>query len=182
MPNVEPSQKLNDFCPTFLESQGQMKQYNILFLCTHNSARSILGEALAATHPSGKFVGYSAGSTPSATVNPIAAEMTKGIGYDQSKLRSKSWDEYGLPDAPKMDFIITVCDQAAGEQCPFWPGQPVTAHWGFPDPSLVQGTDLEKRMALLEIMNGLQKRIDLLAHMPLSKLNSLSLKEIDIKA
>ena len=92
-----------------------MKQYNILFLCTHNSARSVLGEALASTHQSGLFVGYSAGSTPGTSVNPIAAELTKEMGYDQSKLRSKSWDEYGLPDAPKMDFIVTVCDNAAGE-------------------------------------------------------------------
>lgn len=114
-----------------------MKKYNILFLCTHNSARSILGEALATTHPSGLFVGYSAGSSPGTSVNPFAAELTKEMGYDQSLLRSKSWDEFALPDSPKMDFIITVCDQAAGEQCPYWPGQPMTAHWGFPDPSAV---------------------------------------------
>jgi protein-tyrosine-phosphatase len=159
-----------------------MKQYNILFLCTHNSARSILGEALATMHPSGLFVGYSAGSSPGTSVNPIAAELTKGIGYDQSKLRSKSWDEYGLPEAPKMDFIITVCDQAAGEQCPFWPGNPATAHWGFPDPSQVQGTEEEKKKVFLEIMLGLKKRIDMLAQMPLDKLDSMSLKEIHTKA
>jgi protein-tyrosine-phosphatase len=155
-----------------------MKQYNILFLCTHNSARSILGEALASTHPSGLFVGYSAGSSPGTSVNPIAAELTKEIGYDQSKLRSKSWDEYGLPDAPKMDFIITVCDQAAGEQCPFWPGNPATAHWGFPDPSGVQGTDDEKKKVFIETMLGLKKRIDLLAQMPLETLDSMRLQGI----
>jgi arsenate reductase len=159
-----------------------MKQYNILFLCTHNSARSVIGEALASTHPSGLFVGYSAGSSPGTSVNPFAAELTKEMGYDQSKLRSKSWDEYGLPDAPKMDFIITVCDQAAGEQCPFWPGNPATAHWGFPDPSQVEGTDLEKKGAFVSVMNGLKKRIDLLASMPLDKLDSMSLKEIHAKA
>ena len=159
-----------------------MKKYNILFLCTHNSARSVLGEALASTHPSGLFVGYSAGSSPGTSVNPFAGELTKEMGYDQSKLRSKSWDEYGLPEAPKMDFIITVCDQAAGEQCPFWPGKPATAHWGFPDPSQVQGSDEDRRRAFKEVMIRLKKRIDLLADMPLNKLDSMSLKEIHTKA
>jgi len=158
-----------------------MKQYNILFLCTHNSARSVLGEALASTHQSGLFVGYSAGSTPGTSVNPIAAELTKEMGYDQSKLRSKSWDEYALPDAPKMDFIVTVCDNAAGEVCPVWPGNPATAHWGFPDPSQVQGTDEDKKRAFKDVMIGLKKRIELLASMPLEKLDSMSLKEIHTK-
>ena len=158
-----------------------MKQYNILFLCTHNSARSVLGEALASTHPSGKFVGYSAGSTPSTSINPIARELALEMGYEESKLRSKSWDEYGLPDAPQMDFIITVCDNAAGEVCPVWPGKPATAHWGFPDPSQVKGTDLEKKAAFTDVMNGLKKRIDLLASMPLETLDSMSLKEIHSK-
>lgn len=159
-----------------------MKTYNILFLCTHNSARSVLGEALASTHPSGLFVGYSAGSTPGTSVNPFAKEIALELGYDENKLRSKSWDEYGLPDAPKMDFIVTVCDNAAGEVCPFWPGMPSTAHWGFPDPSQVQGTDDDKRRAFREVMIGLKKRLDLLASMPLDSLNSLSLKEIHTKS
>ena len=159
-----------------------MMQYNILFLCTHNSARSVLGEALASTHPSGKFVGYSAGSTPGTSVNPFARELALEMGYDESKLRSKSWDEYGLSDAPQMDFIITVCDNAAGEQCPFWPGKPSTAHWGFPDPSQVQGTDIEKKAAFVNVMKGLKRRIDLLASMPLDKLDSISLKDIHTKA
>jgi protein-tyrosine-phosphatase len=158
-----------------------MKQYNILFLCTHNSARSVLGEALASTHPSGKFVGYSAGSTPGTNVNPIAADIAEELGMDRTLLRSKSWDEFGLPDAPKMDFIVTVCDNAAGEVCPFWPGKPATAHWGFPDPSQVQGTDLEKRAAFNEVKNGLKRRLDILAAMPLEKLDSMSLKEIHTK-
>jgi arsenate reductase len=158
-----------------------MKQYNILFLCTHNSARSVLGEALASTHPSGKFVGYSAGSTPGTSINPIARELALGMGYDENKLRSKSWDEYGLPDAPQMDFIVTVCDNAAGEVCPYWPGKPVTAHWGFPDPSQVKGNDLEKKSAFISVMNGLKKRIDLLASMPLDTLDLMSLKEIHTK-
>jgi protein-tyrosine-phosphatase len=155
-----------------------MKTYNILFLCTHNSARSILGEALASTHPSGKFVGYSAGSTPGTSVNPIAADIAVELGMDRTLLKSKSWDVYGEPSAPKMDFIITVCDNAAGEVCPFWPGQPATAHWGFPDPSQVQGSDLEKRAAFNAVMNGLKKRIDILASMPLEKLDSMTLKSI----
>jgi len=159
-----------------------MSTYNILFLCTHNSARSVLGEALASTHPSGKFVGYSAGSTPGTKVNPFAAEIARELGYPESQLRSKSWDEFALPGTPKMDFIITVCDNAAGEACPFWPGQPATAHWGFPDPSQVQGSDLEKRAAFNEVKNGLQRRLDILAAMPLDKLDSMSLKEVYTKA
>ena len=155
-----------------------MKKFNILFLCTHNSARSVLGEALASTHSSGKFVGYSAGSTPGNSVNPFARELALQMGYDESLLRSKSWDEFGLPDAPKMDFIITVCDNAAGEVCPYWPGKPVTAHWGFPDPSQVMGSDDDRRRAFKEVMIGLKKRIDLLADMPLELLTSLSLQEI----
>ena len=159
-----------------------MKQYNILFLCTHNSARSVLGEALASTHPSGLFIGYSAGSTPGTSVNPFAKELALEMGYDESKLRSKSWDEYGLPNAPKMDFIVTVCDNAAGEICPFWPGKPATAHWGFPDPSQTQGTDEDKRRAFREVMIGLRKRLDQLASMPLDKLDSMTLKNIHTNA
>ena len=157
-----------------------MKTYNILFLCTHNSARSILGEALASTHPSGQFVGFSAGSTPGTSVNPIAADIAVELGMDRTLLNSKSWDVYAEPNAPKMDFIITVCDNAAGEVCPFWPGQPVTAHWGFPDPSRVQGNALEKRAAFNTVMNGLKKRIDILASMPLEKLDSMTLKAIHV--
>ena len=155
-----------------------MKQYNILFLCTHNSARSVLGEVLATTHPSGLFKGFSAGSTPGSKINPFAAEIAKELGMDPSSLQSKSWNVFSEPKAPVMDFIVTVCDNAAGEVCPFWPGKPATAHWGFPDPSQVQGTDLEKRAAFNEVMNGLKRRLDILASMPLEKLDSMSLKEI----
>ena len=158
-----------------------MKQYNILFLCTHNSARSVLGEALASTHPSGLFVGYSAGSTPGTSVNPFAKELAIEMGYDENKLRSKSWDEYGSPDAPKMDFIITVCDNAAGEVCPIWIGNPATAHWGFSDPSQVKGDDSEKWQAFKDVMIGLRKRLDILASMPLEKLDSMTLKSIHAK-
>ncbi len=154
-----------------------MKTYNILFLCTHNSARSILGEALASTDPSGKFIGYSAGSTPGGKVNPFAEELALQLGYAADKLRSKSWDEFAGPDAPAMDFIITVCDNAAGEICPIWPGKPATAHWGFPDPSQVQGDDDAKRQAFREVMVGLKRRIELLAALPLDKLDAISLQK-----
>ena len=151
-----------------------MKTYNILFLCTHNSARSILGEALASTHASGRFVGYSAGSTPGGKVNPFAAELALAMGYPQAQLRSKSWDEFAAPGAPQMDFILTVCDNAAGEACPVWPGHPATAHWGFPDPSAVDGSDDVKRKAFMDVMSGLKKRIDLLAALPLDTLDKLA--------
>lgn len=154
-----------------------MKKYNILFLCTHNSARSILGEAIASTHPSGLFIGYSAGSTPGTQVNPFAAELALEMGYPQEKLRSKSWDEYGQPGAPHMDFIVTVCDNAAGEQCPFWPGKPATAHWGYSDPSQVQGTDDDKRQAFKDVMVGLRKRMDILASLPLDSLDEMSIHD-----
>ncbi len=154
-----------------------MRTYNILFLCTHNSARSILGEALASTHASGKFVGYSAGSTPGGKVNPFAAEIALQLGYTGHQLRSKSWDEFAAPDAPTMDFIITVCDNAAGEVCPIWPGHPATAHWGFPDPSQAEGGDEAKRKAFREVMLGLQRRIELLAAMPFEKLDALSIQD-----
>ena len=153
-----------------------MKTYNLLFLCTHNSARSILGEALASTHPSGRFVAYSAGSTPGGKVNPFAAELALKMGYPSDKLRSKSWDEFAAPGAPNMDFIITVCDNAAGEVCPVWPGNPATAHWGFPDPSQVDGDDEAKRKPFMDVMAGLRKRIDLLAALPLDKLDAMSLQ------
>ena len=154
-----------------------MKPYNILFLCTHNSARSVLGEALASTHASGRFIGYSAGSTPGTQVNPFAAEITRELGYDNSKLRSKNWDEFATPDAPKMDFIITVCDSAAGEVCPVWPGHPATAHWGFPDPTQVSGSDEDKHRAFWDVMIGLKHRIDMLADLPLEKLDALAIHD-----
>ena len=153
-----------------------MKQYNVLFLCTHNSARSVLGEALASTHKSGRFVGYSAGSSPGGQVNPFAREIALTLGYPESKLRSKSWDEFAISGAPQMDFIITVCDNAAGEICPVWPGKPVTAHWGFPDPSQVQGSDDAKRRAFREVMQGLSRRIDALAALPFEQLDQISLQ------
>ena len=148
-----------------------MKQYNILFLCTHNSSRSILGEAIASTHTSECFVGYSAGSSPGTTINPIAEELALEIGYSKVKMYSKSWDEFAKPDAPQMDFIITVCDSAANEVCPVWIGHPATAHWGFPDPSRVEGSYADKIKAFEAVMDGLKQKLDAFALLPLEKLD-----------
>ncbi len=121
------------------------KPYSILILCTGNSSRSIMAEALFNEAGNGRFRAYSAGSHPAGHVNPFALERCAALGYDTSKLRSKRWDEFATPDAPRMDFVLTVCDQAAGEVCPIWPGQPMTAHWGFADPAAFDGSDDEKR-------------------------------------
>lgn len=153
-----------------------MSTYNVLFLCTGNSARSIMAEALASVESKGRFKGYSAGSHPGGVVNPFAIEMVKATGYPMGNLRSKSWDEFAKPDAPQMHFVITVCDNAAGEVCPIWPGQPVTAHWGFPDPAAVQGTDDEKRRAFKSVFLGIQARVRLLAVMPIERLDAMALQ------
>ena len=154
-----------------------MKSYNILFLCTGNSARSILAEALITSLSSGKFIGYSAGSNPTGRVNPFASELAKEMGYPKEKLRSKSWDEYSLPDSPQMDFIITVCDNAANEACPIWLGHPSIGHWGFPDPASVEGTDVIKREAFQKTLLGLKKNIEALIQLPIDQLDVLSLKK-----
>ena len=156
-----------------------MKTYNLLFLCTHNSARSVLGEVVASTQTGGRFIGYSAGSTPGGKVNPFAVELAQEMGYPLEQLRSKSWDEYALPDAPNMDFIVTVCDNAAGEVCPYWVGRPVTAHWGFPDPSQVSGSDDDKRRAFRDVMLGLKQRIQRLADLPQDQLDALSIQQLN---
>jgi arsenate reductase len=152
------------------------KAYNILFLCTGNSARSILGEVLATTLSHGKFVGYSAGSKPVGFVHPIAMRIAREIGYPLEILRSKSWDEYGVDGSPRMDFIITVCDSAAGEECPYWPGHPATAHWGFPDPAKVVGSDEHIWEAFRSVEIGLRNRIELLMDLSVDKLDHLQLK------
>jgi protein-tyrosine-phosphatase len=152
---------------------------NVLILCTGNSARSIIAEALFNTLPTckGKFKAYSAGSHPAGRVNPLAIELLQKINIDTSGLRSKSWDEFAGPDAPVMQFVFTVCDDAAGEQCPFWPGQPMTAHWGIPDPAAVQGTDDVKRKAFREAMFVLNRRIELFASLPLGKLDNMAIQK-----
>jgi arsenate reductase len=146
------------------------KTYNILFLCTGNSARSIMAEALVTTMSAGRFTGFSAGSTPGGQVNPFAIEKVKETGYPLENLRSKSWDEFGKPDAPHMDFVITVCNNAAGEVCPIWPGHPATAHWSFEDPAAVEGSDDAKRAAFSKIFKQVMGRLSTFLAIPVHTL------------
>jgi arsenate reductase len=152
------------------------KTYNILILCTGNSARSIMGEALFNTMGAGRFKAYSAGSHPSGIVNPFAIEQVQRLGYPVEGLRSKSWDEFAQPGAPQMDLIITVCDNAAGEMCPLWPGKPVKAHWGFPDPAAVEGTDEVKRAAFTRTFHQIHNRVQLLLSLPLETLDRMTIE------
>jgi arsenate reductase len=155
------------------------RAYNVLFLCTGNSARSILAEAIINNLAigQGRFRGFSAGSHPKGAVNPYALELLRDQRVPVDGLRSKSWDEFAGTGAPTMDFVFTVCDQAAAEQCPYWPGQPVTAHWGLPDPASIEGPDEQKRRAFLDAFLVLKRRIELLASLPLDKLDGLALSE-----
>ena len=152
------------------------KVFNVLILCTGNSARSIMAEALFNTITNGRFKAYSAGSHPNGKVNPFAIEQVKVTGYAGDNLRSKSWDEFATPDAPKMDFVITVCDNAAGEVCPIWPGQPISAHWGFEDPAAVEGTDEEKRASFKKIFHQIRNRVGIFSNLPLTNLDRMSIK------
>jgi arsenate reductase len=152
------------------------RPYNVLLLCTGNSARSIIGEALFNTLGTGRFKAYSAGSHPSGKVNPFAIEQVQALGYPVEGLRSKSWDEFAQPGAQEMDFVITVCDNAAGEACPFWPGQPMTAHWGFPDPAAVQGTDEVKREAFKQTVRQIRHRVQLFLSLPLETLDRMAIE------
>ena len=150
--------------------------FNVLFLCTGNSARSILAEAYLNSAGKGRFKAYSAGSKPGGRVNPFALELLERSRIDTAGLRSKNWDEFAQPGAPKMDFVFTVCDNAAAEPCPYWPGQPMTAHWGVPDPASVQGSDEDKRRAFLLAFRTLSTRINLMLNLPLEKLDRIALK------
>jgi arsenate reductase len=151
--------------------------YNVLFLCTGNSARSILAESLLNDLGKGRFRSYSAGSHPAGHVNPFALELLEKNHFPLTGLRSKPWDEFAQPDAPQLDFVITVCDQAAGEICPVWPGQPMTAHWGIPDPAAVEGSDAVKRRAFLDAMNQLQRRISMFVSLPFNALDGMKLEQ-----
>ena len=150
---------------------------NVLFLCTHNSARSILAEALLNHIGGARFKAYSAGSQPGTAPKPLALEVLKHAGVDTSTLRSKSWDDFAGEAAPKMDLVITVCDNAAGETCPYWPGQPATAHWGYPDPSDVQGTPEQQREAFRHTMLAIKRRLELLIALPPEKLARTMLQD-----
>ena len=155
----------------------QDTQYNVLILCTGNSARSILGEVLFNVLGKGRFIAYSAGSEPAGRVNPHALELLKQQGFGTEGLRSKSWDEFAGHGVPEIDFIFTVCDNAAGETCPVWPGKPATAHWGIPDPAAVEGDDATKRAAFRKAYDQLARRIQLFMSLPIEKLDKLALKE-----
>ncbi len=150
--------------------------FNVLFLCTGNSARSILAESLLNHWGQGRFRGYSAGSFPKGAVHPCAFELLRSLDLPVEGLRSKSWDDFAAPGAPVMDFVFTVCDQAAGEACPIWPGQPITAHWGLPDPAAVEGPDIEQWQAFRDTLRALENRIKLFVALPVSSLDRLSLK------
>jgi arsenate reductase (thioredoxin) len=153
--------------------------FNVLFICTGNSARSILAEA-AINHPTiggGKFRGFSAGSHPKGTIHPMAIDLLRQQHFPTDGLRSKSWTEFARPGAPNLDFVFTVCDDAAGEVCPTWPGQPMTAHWGVPDPAAAMGTQEEKARAFFDAFLVLRRRIELFASLPLDKLSGLALQE-----
>ncbi|CAH1903582.1 Arsenate reductase [Candidatus Nitrotoga sp. HW29] len=153
------------------------KKYNVLVLCTGNSARSILGEVLFNVLGKGKFIAHSAGSKPVGRVNPFALELLQETGLSIEGLRSKSWEEFAAPGAPDIDFIFTVCDNAAGETCPIWPGKPATAHWGIPDPAHVEGDDNAKRAAFKIAYTQLSRRIQLFMSLPIEQLDKLTLKE-----
>jgi arsenate reductase len=155
--------------------------FNVLFLCTGNTARSILAEKILARDGAGKFRAFSAGSQPKGVVNPLALKVLESFGYPTDGARSKSWDEFAGPDAQKMDFVFTVCDNAAGEVCPFWPGQPMTAHWGIEDPAAVEGNDLEKERAFVTAFRYLKNRISAFSALPIKSLDRLTLQK-DISA
>jgi arsenate reductase len=151
--------------------------YTVLILCTGNSARSIIGEALFNSMAAGRIKAFSAGSQPTGRVHPFAIEMVCALGYPVEDLRSKSWDEFAAPGAPELDFVITVCDKAAGEMCPLWQGQPITAHWGFPDPAAVEGTEDEKRAAFAQTLRQMRKRVELFLSLPLEALDTLAIEK-----
>ena len=150
--------------------------FNVLFLCTGNSARSVLAESALNKHGEGRFKAFSAGSFPKGAINPDAISLLADWDYPIEGLRSKSWDEFANPDAPVMDFVFTVCDDAAGEVCPIWPGHPVTAHWGIEDPSHVQGNDMERRRAFVSALRYLENRIRLFTALPIDKLETSALR------
>ena len=149
---------------------------NVLFLCTGNSARSIMAEAIINRVGMGKFKGYSAGSMPTGKVHPMALQLLNKLNYDTSNVRSKSWEEFAAPGAPELDFVFTVCDNAANEVCPIWPGQPMSAHWGLPDPVAVEGTEVERALAFADTYRMLNNRISIFTSLPLTSLDKISLQ------
>lgn len=155
----------------------QDRTFNVLFLCTGNSARSILAEAILNRQGEGRFRAYSAGSQPKGEVHPFASGLLESLGYDTGFARSKAWDEFAAPGAPKMDFVFTVCDSAAGEACPVWPGQPMTAHWGVPDPAAAEGSEAERHLAFAEAYRMLSTRIASFVSLPVATLDRMALQK-----
>ena len=153
------------------------REFNVLFLCTGNSARSIMAECALNRWGKGRFRGFSAGSHPKAAVHPLTLELLNELNYETKDLRSKSWDEFTAPDSPRFDFVFTVCDQAAAEQCPLWPGQPISAHWGVADPAAFEGTDDEKRRCFSRIYKELENRIKIFTNLRIDALDSVELKQ-----
>jgi arsenate reductase len=153
------------------------KTFNVLFLCTGNSARSILAEAILNRVGRGKFKAYSAGSHPKGEVHPFALQLLKSLNYNTDFARSKNWDEFAAPGAPQIDFVFTVCDSAAAETCPVWPGQPMTAHWGLPDPAAAEGTDAEKHLAFDDAYRMLNNRISIFVSLPMTSIDKLALQK-----
>ena len=163
-----------------MKSTQRPEPLNVLILCTGNSARSVLAECILNRLGAGKFRAFSAGSHPAGKINPLALNLLRKTNYDVSGLRSKSWDEFAAPGAPKLDFVFTVCDDAAAETCPIWPGQPMSAHWGLPDPVKAQGSEAERTLAFADTMRMLTQRIGIFVSLPLDKLSKLSLqKQLD---
>jgi arsenate reductase len=156
------------------------KAFNVLFICTGNSARSIMAEAVLNRAGQGRFRAFSAGSQPKGFVHPYALDLMRRLNFDVSAVRSKSWKEFSVPDAPKLDFAFTLCDDAAAEACPVWPGQPMTAHWGLPDPAAATGTEAEMRLAFADAMRMLTNRINIFVSLPMKSLDLFSLqKQLD---
>jgi arsenate reductase len=155
----------------------QQSIYNVLFLCTGNSARSVFAERLIERFGRGRFRGFSAGSRPAGTVNPLTLRVLERNNYPTSGLRSKNWSEFTRPDAPQMDFVFTVCDSAAAEACPVWPGQPMTAHWGIPDPASVEGSEADRMLAFRQALAALERRIAIFVNLPIDSLDRLKLQK-----
>jgi protein-tyrosine-phosphatase len=161
---------------TMLEGDGK-RPFAVLFICTGNSARSIMAEAILSREGRGRFQAFSAGSQPKGHVHPCALDLLRTLNFNVSQFRSKSWSEFARPDAPKLDFVFTVCDNAAGETCPVWPGQPMTAHWGVPDPAAAEGNEAEIRLAFAEAFRMLNNRISIFVNLPLRSLDNLTLQK-----
>ena len=160
-----------------MSASGERQIYNVLFLCTGNSARSVMAEAIVNRVGQGRFRGYSAGSHPTGRVNPYALDLLRSLDHPTGELHSKSWDVFGGPQAPQMDFVFTVCDNAAGEVCPIWPGHPMVAHWPFPDPAAFEGTEAEKRQAFADVYGRIRNRVEIFVNLPLATPDKMSLQQ-----